>query len=168
MSGGSRKRRLGTSPVVQQLRLHTLNARGQGTIPRWGTRSYILQLKSLHVATTKKNLKIPHAATKTWHGQINECINKIFLIKRRGRLPQTSPLSLTHHTPWGCMRGGLKTTWEKRKIKKSFLGEKFSCYCVPNTQQVLNPHVMTYTGTILGTRASENPKETIDNKEAKF
>ena len=50
----------GTSLVVQWLRLHASNAGGPGLIPGQGTRSHMLQLK------------IPHAATKTWHSQINK------------------------------------------------------------------------------------------------
>ena len=43
---------LGTSLVVQWLRLRTPNAGGLGSIPGQGTRSHMPQLKSLH-ATTK-------------------------------------------------------------------------------------------------------------------
>ena len=39
-----RKRELGTSLVVQWLRLHTPNAGGQGSIPSEGTRSHMPQL----------------------------------------------------------------------------------------------------------------------------
>ncbi|TEA37609.1 hypothetical protein DBR06_SOUSAS5310036, partial [Sousa chinensis] len=54
---------LGTSLVVQWLRLHTPNAGGLGSIPGQGTRSHtsqlrvrMLQLKNLHAAS-----KIPRA-----------------------------------------------------------------------------------------------------------
>ena len=50
----------GTSLVVQWLRLHDPNAGGLGSIPGQGTRSHMLQLK------------VPHAATKTQHSQINK------------------------------------------------------------------------------------------------
>ena len=51
---------LGTSLLVQQLRLHTPNAGGQGLILRQGTRACRSQLKILRLLT-----KIPHVATKT-------------------------------------------------------------------------------------------------------
>ena len=57
---------IGTSLVVQQLRLCAPNAGGPGSIPGQGTRSHMLQLKVLH-ATTKDptyQLKNLHAATK--------------------------------------------------------------------------------------------------------
>ena len=67
---------LGTSLVVQWLRLWAPNAGGPGSIPGQGTRSHMpqlrphmLQLKILHMAT-----KIPCAATKTH--QTNKQINK--------------------------------------------------------------------------------------------
>ena len=53
MWGGLRILALGTSVVVQWLRLHTPNAGGWGSIPGQGTRLHMLQLK-----------KIPHIATK--------------------------------------------------------------------------------------------------------
>ena len=63
---------LGTSLVVQWLRLHAPNTRGPGSIPGQGTRSHMLQLKILHAA--KKILhvatKIPRATTKTRRSQI--------------------------------------------------------------------------------------------------
>ena len=46
-------------PRGQWLRLHAPDAGGPGLIPGQGTRSRMLQLKILHVAT-----KIPHAAPK--------------------------------------------------------------------------------------------------------
>ena len=56
---------LGTSLVVQWLRLHAPNARGLGSIPGQGTRSHMPQLKILH------------AATKTQCSQINKYVKKI-------------------------------------------------------------------------------------------
>ena len=58
-----------TSLVVQWLRLCTSNAGVLGSIPDWGPRSGMLQLKSSH-ATMKT--KILYAPTKTQHSQINK------------------------------------------------------------------------------------------------
>ena len=67
---------LGTSLVVQQLRLCTPDAEGPGLIPGQGTRSHMhAATKSLH-ATTEKKKKILHAAAKTWHSQINKYLKK--------------------------------------------------------------------------------------------
>jgi len=63
----------------------------------------------------QKKSKIPCAATKTWHSQTNEYINKRFLIKRRRRLPQTSPLSLDPSHPLGMYEGRLKDYLGKKK-----------------------------------------------------
>ena len=49
-----------TSLVVQWLRLHAPNAGSLGSIPGWGTRSHMPQLKILH------------EATNTQHSQINK------------------------------------------------------------------------------------------------
>ena len=57
---------LGTSLVVQWLRLHAPDARGSGLIPGQGTRPHMPQRKISHVAT-----KTPHIATKTQCSQIN-------------------------------------------------------------------------------------------------
>ena len=57
----------GTSLVVQWLRLCALNAGGPGSIPGQGTRSCMSQLRPC-----MPQLKILHAATKTWHCQINK------------------------------------------------------------------------------------------------
>ena len=52
---------LGTSLVVQWLRLHALNAQDLGSIPGWGTRFHmpqlrvLVQLMSLHLKKKKKN-----------------------------------------------------------------------------------------------------------------
>ena len=58
-----------TSLVVQWLRLHPHNAGALGSSPGQGTRSHMPQLR-VHMP----QLKIPHAATKTWGGQINKYI----------------------------------------------------------------------------------------------
>ena len=57
---------VGTSLLVQWLRLHTPNAGDQGSIPGQGTRSHMLQLRA-----RMPQLKTPQAATKTRHSQIN-------------------------------------------------------------------------------------------------
>ena len=59
--------RIGTSLMVHWLRLHPPKARGPGLILGQGTRSHMLQLR-VHMP----QLKIPHAATKTRHSQINK------------------------------------------------------------------------------------------------
>ena len=56
----------GISLVVQWLTLHTPNAGVPGLIPGQGTRSYMRQLRVCML-----QLKIPCAATKPWHSQIN-------------------------------------------------------------------------------------------------
>ena len=57
---------MGTSLVVQWVRLHTPNAGGPGSIPGQGTRSLMhAATKSSHAST-----KIPHAAAKS------ACCNK--------------------------------------------------------------------------------------------
>ena len=55
-----KKKSLGTSLVVQWLRLCTPNAGGLSLTPGQGTRSHMLQL-TVHML----QLKIPRAATKT-------------------------------------------------------------------------------------------------------
>ena len=55
---------LGTSLVVQWIRLHAPNAGGLGSIPGWGTRSRMPQLRVCMLL-----LKIPPAATETRHSQ---------------------------------------------------------------------------------------------------
>ena len=55
--------KVGTSPVVQGLRLHTRNAGGLGWIPGWGTRSHTLQLRD-HMLQLKEKEKILHTAMK--------------------------------------------------------------------------------------------------------
>ena len=49
---------LRTSLLVQWLRLHTPIAGGLGSIPGWGTRSHMAQLKSLHAATKNQSSQI--------------------------------------------------------------------------------------------------------------
>ena len=61
---------MGTSLVIQRLRLHTPNAGGPGSIPSQATRLHMLQLKVLHTT-----VKIPHTATKTWCSQVSKEIN---------------------------------------------------------------------------------------------
>ena len=58
---------IGTSLVVQQLRLHAPNAGSPGSIPGQGTRSRIPQLRACML-----QLKILCAASKTQHSQINK------------------------------------------------------------------------------------------------
>ena len=73
---------LGTSLVVQWLRLSTPNARGLGSIPGQGTRSRVLQLKNPH-ATAKRSYmlhrrwKMLCATNKTWCYQRNKCFHTI-------------------------------------------------------------------------------------------
>ena len=54
------KEYIGTSLVVHWLRLHAPKAGHLGSIPGQGTRSHMMQLK------------IPHAATKSWHSQTDK------------------------------------------------------------------------------------------------
>ena len=58
--------------VVQWLRLRASDAGGPGSIPGWGTRSNMLQLR-VHVL----QLQILHAASKTQHSQINKLKIKV-------------------------------------------------------------------------------------------
>ena len=60
----------GPSLVAQWLRLRAPNARGPSSIPDQGARSHVLQLR-----VRMPQPKIPHAATKTQHSQINKIIN---------------------------------------------------------------------------------------------
>ena len=57
---------LGTSLLIQWLRLHALSARGSGLVPGQGTRSHMPQREISHVAT-----KIPHTSAETQSSQIN-------------------------------------------------------------------------------------------------
>ena len=52
--------------MIQWLRLYTPNAGGLGKIPSQGTRSHMLQLR-----VRMPQLKMLHAATKTWSSKIN-------------------------------------------------------------------------------------------------
>ena len=62
---------LGTSPVVQWLRLRAPNARGLGLIPDQGIRSLMPQLRACVL-----QLKIPHAATKKKKKKDPTCCNE--------------------------------------------------------------------------------------------
>ena len=55
--------------MVQWLRLHALNTGGPGSIPGWGTRSHMPQLR-VHMP----QLNVLHAATKTQCSQINKLL----------------------------------------------------------------------------------------------
>ena len=59
---GSKGQHLGTSLVIQWLRLYAPNAGEPGLIPGWGTRSYVPQLR-----VRKTQLKIPRGATERSH-----------------------------------------------------------------------------------------------------
>ena len=72
---------MGTSLVVQWLRLHAPNAGGPDSIPGQGTRSHMAQLRVCmpQLKIPRATTKIPHvatkvsrAATKTQSNQINE------------------------------------------------------------------------------------------------
>ena len=71
--------------MVQWLRLCVPNAGGQDSSPGWGARFHMPQLR-----VQMPQLKILHAATKTWHRQISNKINilKILIIKNK-----TNPLT---------------------------------------------------------------------------
>ena len=58
---------IGTSLVVQWLRLHTPNAGSLGSIPGQGTRFHMPQLRA-----RMPQLRSPGAPTKTWCNQINK------------------------------------------------------------------------------------------------
>ena len=62
-----RNHRVGTSLVVQWLRLHASTARGPGSIPGWGTGSHMPQLRVLML---QQKLKILSATTETLRSQI--------------------------------------------------------------------------------------------------
>ena len=62
--GEGNERNMGTSLMVQFLRLHAAKTGGLGLIPGQGTRSHMLQLKILNVAMT-----LSCASAKTRHGQ---------------------------------------------------------------------------------------------------
>ena len=70
-----------TSLVVQRLRLHAPNAGGRGSIPVQRTRSHMPQLRAgmpqEQSCMPQQRPKIPSAAIKTWHSQINKCFLKI-------------------------------------------------------------------------------------------
>ena len=66
---------LGTSLIVQWLRLWAPNAGGLGLIPGQRTGSHMLQLRVCIL-----QLKILCAAVKTQHSQINQSINKYYFL----------------------------------------------------------------------------------------
>ena len=76
------KLHLGTSLVVQQLRLHAPKAGGWGSIPGQETRSHMLQLKDLQTKT-----RIQCAATKTTqpNKSIKINIKKIIFVSREAK-----------------------------------------------------------------------------------
>ena len=65
---------MGTSLVVQWLRIRAPNAGGPGSIPGQGTRSRMLQLRAhmLQLKDPTCATKIPRAATKTRGSQISK------------------------------------------------------------------------------------------------
>ena len=65
--------------LVQRLRLHTPSAGGPGLTPGQGTRSHETQLR-IHVPQWR--LKIPGAAAKTQHNQINKHFLKMVLCEK--------------------------------------------------------------------------------------
>ena len=79
----------GTSLVVQWLRFHTPNEGGLGSIPGQGIRSHMVQLK------------IPHAANKTWNSQI-KIFSASFLPEGRWTRPPPSPGS--YHLRLGLLQ----------------------------------------------------------------
>ena len=82
---------VGTSLVVQCLRLQAFNARGPGLIPSQGTRSCKPQPR-VHML----QLKISWAATDTWCSQINTHFFNLFKEKRGDSF--CSDLALSHLT----------------------------------------------------------------------
>ena len=61
---------IGTSLVVQWLRIHAPNAGSLGSLPAQAIRSHMPELKVFH--RLQQIVKILHVATKTWCSQINE------------------------------------------------------------------------------------------------
>lgn len=65
---------IGTSLMVQWLRIHAPNARRPGSIPSQGTRSHMPQLRihvlPLNILNATIRMKVLCAATKTSHSQI--------------------------------------------------------------------------------------------------
>ena len=59
--------------MIQWLRLHAPNAGTLGSIPGRGIRSHMLQLRD---HTLQQRSKIPCAAIKTQHSQINKYLNE--------------------------------------------------------------------------------------------
>ena len=77
---------MGTFLVVQWLRLHIPSARNLSSIPGWGTRSHMPQLR-----VCIAQLKIPHAATKAQHRQINKYLKKIEAIQNEIETEKNNP-----------------------------------------------------------------------------
>ena len=71
----------GTSPVVQGLGLHALNAGGPSSIPGQGTRSHMLQLR---VCTLQ--LRIPYAPTKLPKCHNQDQCSQIKNIKKKKKI----------------------------------------------------------------------------------
>ena len=70
-----------TSLVVQWLRLWAPNAGGLGSIPGQGTRSHMLQLKILNVATkliNKINMFLKRKSMTLWRKEMNNCQREVF------------------------------------------------------------------------------------------
>ena len=87
---------LGTSLVVQWVRLRAPNAGGLGVIPGQGTRSHVLQL-----GVCILQVKMLHAATKTWNSSINNI--KVNIKKVKIELKCLSAMNLL--TPPGASWG---------------------------------------------------------------
>ena len=83
-----KKQLLGTSLVVQWLRLSDPNAEGPGLIPDQGMRSHMPQLKILC------------AARKTWRSQIK--LKKIFLKQLLTVSPKTQGQLSERESTWRC------------------------------------------------------------------
>ena len=66
------------------LRLHTPNTGGLGSMPGWGTRPHMLQLR-VHMPQQKPKL-LWCTATKTWCSQINRTKKKILKKQNKGGL----------------------------------------------------------------------------------
>ena len=99
---------LGTSLVFQWLRLHGLSGGGPGPIPGQGTRVHRLQLK------------IMHAATKTWHSQTNKYLFREDCSSLKARW--TSNNLVTSTAP--CLKGlFIKHWWAKLNWIKTLMNQ---------------------------------------------
>ena len=76
-----RNHRVGTSLVVQWLRLHASTSRGPGSIPGWGTGSHTPQLRVLML----QQLRILSATTETLPSQIYTHIYIYLSIKKKSQ-----------------------------------------------------------------------------------